>query len=348
MDYALWFRVQKERGTSFESIAKAALHGPLSIAADGIAVVVQQAAAILHVSAGDIHIVGSSRYGFSLHDGARFDPVFSDLDLAVVDTGLHRRCASSNEGARYPELELPIADRIKVRDAFEALSQSVAHRFSYVSTAVFPNLKTLLEAQAKRISAFLQAREAGVSRSGGEVDLNGTDGPSFPAIVGAGTPQYMQPIAASNPFNASPWVTDAEGFANAFSNSAVRRSRLAALERALGQLRGLVEVECCLVGGSFVDAANPVPKDVDIVVLYRARAQPRYDLGRGLQRLTRRFLLDGIDMRLVPCDASPWLVVKLVSFFTMLYLSRRLGAEPHSRGLVLLTCEARRNNDVIE
>ena len=91
-----------------------------------------------------------------------------------------------------------------------------------------------------------------------------------------------------------------------------------------------------VVGGSFVDVANAAPNDLDIVVFYRARTEVRFEPGRALQRLTRKFLLDHIDMRFVPCDAEPWLLVKLTSYFTMLYQSRRPGTDDRNHGLVLL------------
>jgi len=142
MDYADWIRDRYERGVPIERIAEAALTGPVMLpgGAARVAALLQNVAAEMQVALSDVHIVGSARYGFSLRDGAAFDPAFSDLDLAVVDAGLHARCVMatnvSPRAARFPEKDLPVGGRIAVRRVFDDLSRSVADQFAYVSVAV--------------------------------------------------------------------------------------------------------------------------------------------------------------------------------------------------------------------
>lgn len=62
----------------------------------------------------------------------------------------------------------------------------------------------------------------------------------------------------------------------------------------------------------------------------------RFEPGQALQRLTRKFQLNQLDMRFVPCDAEPWLLVKLTSYSTILYQSHRPGTQSRVHGLVLL------------
>jgi hypothetical protein len=254
-----------------EQIAEAALDGPALCAGDSesLAPLLRGVSQLLAVPVADVQIVGSARFGFSLRDGAAFDPAFSDLDLAIVNAGLYQRCSAPTSAP------------------------------------------------------------AGAAPAGAEET-------PFQHIVDAGLPQYLLPIAASTPGNASPWLADRAAFERAFGGSSLRRVRLAALGRALADLAQVVQVHCCLVGGSFVDVSNAVPNDLDIVVFYSARADVRFEPGRALQRLTRKFLLEHIDMRFVPCDAEPWLMVKLTSYFTQLYQSRRPGTDVREHGLVLL------------
>jgi len=337
MNYAEWIREQHARSVAAEQIAEAALDGPALCAGDSesLAPLLRGVSQLLAVPVADVQIVGSARFGFSLRDGAAFDPAFSDLDLAIVNAGLYQRCsaptAASPDAARFPERDFPADERIAVRKAFDALSLSVADRFAYVSVAVFPDQAALVRAQAGRIRAYLGvAGPAPAVRPADAVDT------SFQHIVDAGLPQYLLPIAASTPGNASPWLADRAAFERAFGGSSLRQVRLAALGRALADLAQVVQVHCCLVGGSFVDVSNAVPNDLDIVVFYSARADVSFEPGRALQRLTRKFLLEHIDMRFVPCDAEPWLMVKLTSYFTQLYQSRRPGTDAREHGLVLL------------
>ncbi|MBH1814774.1 hypothetical protein I5W16_11870 [Stenotrophomonas maltophilia] len=342
MDYAEWIREQHMRSVAVEQIAEAALDGPALCAGDSesLAPLMRGVSQLLAVPVADVQIVGSARFGFSLRDGAAFDPAFSDLDLAIVNAGLYQRCsaptAASADAARFPERDFPADERIAVRKAFDALSLSVADRFAYVSVAVFPDQAALVRAQAERMRAYLGvAGPAPAARQTGAAPAGAVETP-FQRIVDAGLPQYMLPITASTPGNASPWLADLAAFQHAFGGSALRQVRLVALQRALADLAQVVQVQCCLVGGSFVDVSNAVPNDLDIVVFYRARADVRFEPGRALQRLTRKFLLEHIDMRFVPCDAEPWMMVKLTSYFTQLYQSRRPGTEAREHGLVLL------------
>lgn len=342
MNYAEWIHEQHARCVPIEQIAEAVLDGPVlhSVDAERLTSLLQDVSQLLAVSEGDIHIVGSARFGFSLRDGVPFDPSFSDLDLAVVNAGLYLRCSAvtvaSSDTARFPERDFPLEERIAVRKAFDALSLSVADRFAYVSVAVFPDQAALVSAQAGRISAYLGvASQVPTVRQVDAVPASAIE-TDFQHIVDAGLPPYLVPIAASTPGNASPWLADGAAFHRAFGGSELRQVRLAALRSTFADLAQVVDVQCCLVGGSFLDVSNTAPNDLDIVTFYRARADVRFEPGRALQRLTRKFLLDHVDMRFVPCDAEPWLMVKLTSYFTMLYQSRRPGMEERDSGLVLL------------
>jgi len=92
---------------------------------------------------------------------------------------------------------------------------------------------------------------------------------NLPAIAERGLPRFVLPVADSTPFNASPWLADHSMFFSVFGSNASRQSLLHALQNAFQDLSQIVELQCCLVGGSFVDLFNPAPNDIDIVAFYR-------------------------------------------------------------------------------
>lgn len=346
MNYAKWIKEQYAIGVPIEHIAEKALRGPVLQFGNEARMIalIEKVALALGVEVADIHVVGSSRYGFSLHDRAVFHPLYSDLDLAVVDSRLHERCASSHiassRAIRFPETDLPFDERVEISRFFDDLSRSVAQYFAYVSVAVFSTTQELVRAQAGRIAHYL-----GIIDRGSAVSLQSSSASQLlsmdlSVIAEAGLPKFMASVAASNPTNSSPWLANRACFTTVFGNSDIRLARLAALEQAFKDLSNVIDVQCCLVGGSFLDISNPAPNDLDILVFYRSLPECSFNTGRTLQRLSRRFLLERIDMRFAPCDAEPWLLVKLTSFFTTLYQSQRPSAEAHSRGLVLLIPES--------
>lgn len=340
MDYAAWMREQFSLGAASAAIADSALRLPLALPGGlpGLGPLLQQVAVRLRIGISQLHVVGSARFGFSLLDGTKFNPRYSDLDLAIVDAGLYARCGAPVgqliSGPRFPELELPPRERAALQSNFDELSRSVLDQLAYISIAVYPDMDVLVNTLAVRIQTFLGVeREPATQETTQAKDSIGYS--RFDTAVRAGLPRFLEQVNTSNPSNASPYLIDCEGFWQAFGSSPTRQQRLDALHQALSDLTDIVEVACCLVGGSFVDLEQADPRDVDLVVFYRALEQSDHELGRALSRLTRKFGLRGIDARFVPCDAEPWLLVKLTSFFTSLYHADR-DLPVHQRGLVLL------------
>lgn len=341
MDYAEWIRSQHQRGVPASQIAEAALHGPAVRFSDisEAGELLNQVAALLQVSPQTVHVVGSARFGFCLRDGSPFDPAYSDLDLAVVDAHLYARCSAGpprRGAARFPENDLPHSERVRIRAAFDDLSRTFSLQFAYISVAVFQDRASLVNALIWRVRAHLGITEPAVDPSSDSSVQQPRIEPDFLSVAATGFPRYTEAISDSTPFNASPWLTDMHGLRTALGGSALRDLRLNALEQALIELEQVVEVQCSLIGGSFLDGANPSPNDLDIVLFYKAHPVVRMEPGRALQRLTRKFLLSRIDMRCVPCDAQPWLTVKLTSYFTMLYQSSRSDTTDKQSGMVLL------------
>ncbi|MCE4299501.1 hypothetical protein LYZ91_16815, partial [Xanthomonas hortorum pv. vitians] len=103
MEYEEWIRAQYRQGLSAEAIAQESLRGPVNslISNNRVESIFGQVAALLGVAPDAIYVVGSSRFGFSLRDGTRFDSVYSDLDLEPVQS-LPEISDHMEMRARYP------------------------------------------------------------------------------------------------------------------------------------------------------------------------------------------------------------------------------------------------------
>ena len=159
---------------------------------------------------------------------------------------------------------------------------------------------------------------------------------SFARAAKVDFPPFLGPIQSSTPLNSTPYVAHLSDAANG-EIMPNRADLLQELVVAVEELRSLgLEAVAALLGGSAI-GSKPDPADLDCVIFYRARdqeaaANPTLGLAGFQQRMKARRL----DLRLVPADGDPLLLIKTVSFFTTLYTtSPRLDLV---RGLVLLDC----------
>lgn len=340
MDYDVWIRKQHLLGAPSARIAKLALEGPLfsprvSAVVDRILL---QLAIRLRVRVSQFHVVGSARYGFSLRDGTTFDARYSDLDLAIIDAALYARCGSpdaqSSLEPRFPEIDLPRRQGEALRRIFDEQSRDALDSFAYVSMAVYRDMNSLLTVEGAKIDAFLGVEKSAID-SMPVKPVAGHNWEQLGSVVNSGLPKFMGPVCETPPSSASPYPMQRADFSSAFGSSPWRRVLIAALNEALDDLVEIADVCCCLVGGSFLDLKNAEPADIDVVIFYAISGQAKFDPGRALQRLRRKFLLRFVDAHFVPYDGEPWLAIKMASFFTTLYGESRGGGE-HGRGSVLL------------
>lgn len=159
----------------------------------------------------------------------------------------------------------------------------------------------------------------------------------------AGFPAFIMPVQHSTAFNATPYVMSFKGFCSTLAALPNRSQPLSALHYVLAEARRLaVEVSLILVGGSVLDPANAHPRDIDCVLLYHA-AQPcvavRADCLVDLQFRGKQI---GADVRFIPLDSDPLILVKAVSFFTTLFGESKpidgVTQCRHLRGLLLVDC----------
>ena len=148
-------------------------------------------------------------------------------------------------------------------------------------------------------------------------------------------PPFVGPERESTPLNATPYIAHiSEAGEDGFLSN--RAAFIDELRVGLDRLRQLNALPvAALLGGSAIGAkANP--SDLDCVVFYQQEATAELRSGAllGLQRELKRSRL---DVRFVPLDGDPLILLKTISFFSMLY-SKNAGSPEIVRGLVLLDC----------
>jgi hypothetical protein len=120
-------------------------------------------------------------------------------------------------------------------------------------------------------------------------------------------------------------MLDFHRFAALFGGTPRRNELLGALRTRLDQLQsgGVVPI-CLLIGGGFV-RPGVEPGDLDGLLVYRLREGT--DAASIIPLL--RECVHGLDLRYVPGDGGPQILIKVSCFFHTLYQSRdRGGAQP--------------------
>jgi len=148
-------------------------------------------------------------------------------------------------------------------------------------------------------------------------------------------PQFVGPEGASTPINATPYVASLSDLRQ--KNALKHRGRLMALlVQCVDDLRGRgVDPVAALLGGSAI-GPKADPSDLDCVVFYEARRHGIRDFSwmAGFQMSSKA---KGLDLRLMPLDGDPILLIKAISFFSTLYV-KNAGDNKIIRGLVLVDC----------
>ncbi len=131
-------------------------------------------------------------------------------------------------------------------------------------------------------------------------------------------PALLAPTSAPVLARSSPHVMRLDAFRGRFGGSARRRELIAKLEAELGHLRSNgIAISCLLVGGGFVRHGE-APGDLDALVVYALDAGSDVEAAGLL--LKRK--VDGLDLRYVPGDVGPALLIRMSCFFHTLYQSR--------------------------
>lgn len=160
-----------------------------------------------------------------------------------------------------------------------------------------------------------------------------SDPKPLPSLAQAGenerSPDFfalLAPAGAPVLMDSSPHMISFAAFARLFGGSPRRRELLAALDSELRLLKEQgVDPLCLLVGGGFVrDGASP--GDLDALVAYALAPGSTVDVTR---LLAGRDTGD-LDLRFVPGDVGPLLLMKMSCFFHTLYQSRDRGGDQAS------------------
>lgn len=151
--------------------------------------------------------------------------------------------------------------------------------------------------------------------------------------AGSGFPAFLGDVSDSNPINSTPYVV---GLGD-FLSEPLPMAKLAlrdTLSAALAKLPGFgLQAEIVLIGGSFL-RLDAEPRDLDCVVYYSRSGEIAGDLPAWQAEQKSR----GLDLRLIPLEMDPVMVLKTALFFGALYGADRGEAQGVRRGLVLVDC----------
>ena len=165
----------------------------------------------------------------------------------------------------------------------------------------------------------------------------------FDEAEALGFPVFLTSSGKSSPVSATPYLASWPRFLAAAAGWPGRERLVAALDRVRVEAEGLgASVDFILVGGSFTEIASAAPNDLDCVLFYRRRdGSARVDV-QALAALERRGKAEGADARFVALDGDPAMLLKSVSYYSILYSNDKhreaeLGVRV-VRALFLLDC----------
>lgn len=164
----------------------------------------------------------------------------------------------------------------------------------------------------------------------------------FDTALTADLPPFPMHPRDSTPVNATPYLLRYSRFRTQAGGWAGRDGLLVELDAVLAAVRRLtLKVEAILLGGSFTELHKGVIDDLDCLIFYRAGRSGEGGGTVELAALQRDAKGRGIDARFVPLDGDPLALIKLTSYFTILY-SKHKDRHEIVRALLLLDCREER------
>ncbi|WP_155616945.1 DUF6932 family protein [Xanthomonas translucens] len=164
------------------------------------------------------------------------------------------------------------------------------------------------------------------------IALNSAIAESYRDSKEKGFPAFPIGVERSNPINSTPFLELIERIGE-LAGDPCREGLLKQLGSLLDVLRSNgVEPIALLVGGSFLRPLVP-PKDLDCVLFYQSNC----DIAARLMMYQRNIAQVGVDVRFVPIDSDPLIVLKSAIYFGTLYGMRKDG-DSERQGVVLFDC----------
>jgi hypothetical protein len=158
----------------------------------------------------------------------------------------------------------------------------------------------------------------------------------FDEALLADLPPFLMHPRDSTPVNATPYMLRYSRFRREAGGWAGRGDLLARLDEVMAVVRshGLA-IDAILLGGSFTELDKASVNDLDCLMFYRL--QTSEGASNELAGIQRDAKARSVDVRFVPLDGDPLALIKLTSYFTLLYSKHK---ERHEivRCLLLLDC----------
>jgi hypothetical protein len=149
-----------------------------------------------------------------------------------------------------------------------------------------------------------------------------------------GFPAFPDGVVESTPLNSAPYVISMAQLEMLAADD-VRREMVGKIGSMIRELsESGVEARILLIGGSFLEQAKQ-PKDMDCALFYVAGADG-FDM--NLERYRHECHRSGLDVRFLPLDIDPILVLKTAIFFGLLYSRSKKHESTDARGCLLVRC----------
>lgn len=161
--------------------------------------------------------------------------------------------------------------------------------------------------------------------------------PQLSDLLARGVPQFPDDVARCFPGNASPYLVGMDALGHALAGAPGKAELYARLRRRLHELSERFRVHAVLLGGSLLDPAATQPRDLDAVVFYSpADTLAPADVVPTLSAAMRDARQQGLDLRFVPVDGAPHVLIQAACFFAGLYACDRRPGQPRKGSLLLV------------
>lgn len=144
-------------------------------------------------------------------------------------------------------------------------------------------------------------------------------------------------IETAGPHNSAPYVIDESLIEATFGGSTRRDHLLQELRSLLSDIAPAMHVHALLVGGSMLNRSNLSPNDLDVVAFYSRKESDSRSLASQILSWQALYRGRGVDVRFVPTDAGPILLIKVSAFFCALYAS---GHGASAQGAILIDVDS--------
>lgn len=303
----------------------------------------QHVSHVFSVPSHNVKLTGSAKLGFSMKTGNEFVKGKSDLDLMIVDKNIFNLILNQiseqindvesiiikryiSRGYIRPDI-LPSSPLVnKWLNIAKSLTDCSRELFREVTITVYCSVEDYINKEVSILDRYLRiisTTESLAKGEGLEQILSSREHREKAMVLGF--PAFIGDINDSVPSNSSPYVYSIESGLSAIIDLGDRNQLIETLKRYLLDIEKIVDIDALLLGGSIIRSDIAKPNDIDGVLFYRLKVSSPESCIAKIDAVTLSLKGVGIDIRIVPTDGPPWVLIKAVAFFATLYSVNRNG-----------------------